>query len=85
MQKEGGLADRLCLNTRKKNKTMNKYTEKSLLADIMGDGKAEVLLTHGVPCIGCSMFGFELQYLELGAVAKTYGLNLEALLADLNA
>ena len=64
---------------------MEKFTEKTLLADVMTAGKAEVLVMHGVPCISCSMFGFELQYLELGAVARTYGLNLEALLADLNA
>lgn len=63
-----------------------KFTAQSKLADIMAvDGKTEILLHHGVPCVSCSMFGFELQFLEIGAVAQTYGVNLEPLLADLNA
>ena len=62
------------------------FTANSKLADVMSaEGKIEILLRHGVPCVSCSMFGFELQFLEIGAVAQTYGVDLEPLLADLNA
>lgn len=62
------------------------FTSQSKLADIMSvEGKTEILLRHGVPCVSCSMFGFELQFLEIGPVAQTYGVDLNPLLADLNA
>lgn len=62
------------------------FTANSKLADIMStEGKVEILLQHGVPCVSCAMFGYELQFLEIGAVAETYGVNLDPLLADLNA
>lgn len=62
------------------------FTANSKLADIMSvEGKVEILLQHGVPCVSCSMFGYELQFLEIGAVAQTYGVDLDPLLTDLNA
>lgn len=60
-------------------------TAKTKLKDIIDDEKSvEILLKHGVPCIHCPMFKQEMEKLTLGGVCETYGLDLEAILKDLN-
>ena len=60
-------------------------TEESILADIIKDPKAEeVIRKHNLPCLSCPMAQMEIQHLKLGDVCKAYGLDLEAILKELN-
>ncbi|MDD5433319.1 MAG: DUF1858 domain-containing protein [Candidatus Pacebacteria bacterium] len=65
---------------------MNKITKDTTLAEIMVEESAKgVLAKHKVPCLTCPMAQFEIQNLTIGDVCKIYGIDLEKLLADLNA
>lgn len=64
---------------------MKKITAKSTLAEILKNKRAdEILAKHGVPCVSCPYAAVEIDKLQIGQVCKTYGLNLEKILKDLN-
>ena len=64
---------------------MEKITKNTTLAKILEkDGGEKVLAKNGVPCVGCPMASFEVDKLEIGEVCKSYGLNLEKILKELN-
>lgn len=61
------------------------FTKDSKFSDIMmKEGGMDVLMKHGVPCPMCPMATYEYDLLEIGAVCQSYGLDLEAVLEDLN-
>jgi hypothetical protein len=65
---------------------MANFTKESVLGEIIGiEGNAEKLSKHGVPCPTCPMAAMEMDKLTIGMVSETYGLDIEAILADLNA
>jgi hybrid cluster-associated redox disulfide protein len=43
-------------------------------------GANDVFLRHGLDCVGCQIAEYE----SIGHAARVYGINLEALLNDLN-
>lgn len=49
------------------------------------EGGAEKLAKHGVPCPTCPMAAMEMDKLTIGMVSETYGLDADAILAELNA
>jgi hypothetical protein len=51
---------------------------------IATEGSLEVLAKHGVPCPTCPMAAMEMDKLSLGMICEAYGLDIEAILADLN-
>jgi hypothetical protein len=60
-------------------------TKDSTLGEVMAkEGAAEILGRHGAPCPTCPMAAMEMDKLTIGMVAETYGLNIEAMLSDLN-
>lgn len=62
-----------------------KITKETVLADILGDEKAEgILEKYGVPCLTCPHAEEEMNDLTIGQVCETYGLDGEAMLAELN-
>ena len=62
-----------------------KITEKTTLKDILGiEGAEEILMKHKLPCLTCPMAAFELEQLEIGKVAKMYGLDIKTILKELN-
>ncbi|MFA4999556.1 MAG: hypothetical protein WC519_02415 [Parcubacteria group bacterium] len=64
---------------------MANFTKDSILGEIVGGtGNAEKLVKHGVPCPTCPMAAMEMDKLTLNMIVETYGLDLEAILADLN-
>ena len=64
---------------------MPKITKDTTLAKIMEEKNgANILMDNGVPCLGCPMAQFEIDKLKIGQVCKTYGLNLEKILKELN-
>lgn len=63
----------------------SKLTKDSKLKEILELKKGEEILTkHGVPCVSCAMAKFEMEKLKLGEISEIYGLNLDAILEDLN-
>jgi hypothetical protein len=64
---------------------MKKFDEKTKLSEILGNEKLEkVLQKFKFPCLSCPMAQYEMSYLSLGQVAKSYGLNIKKILEELN-
>ncbi|HOS88175.1 MAG TPA: hypothetical protein PL093_01385 [Candidatus Pacearchaeota archaeon] len=62
-----------------------KITQKTILADIIEDQKAEAILEkYGVPCLTCPYAQEEMNSLTLGQICETYGLDGDALIDELN-
>ena len=63
---------------------MDKVSENTVLADLMSNEKAlMVLKKYKVPCLTCPMASQEIKTLTIGQVAKSYGLNIEEMLNEL--
>lgn len=61
------------------------FTKESTYKDVIAKEKAyEILAKHGVPCITCPMARYEMGKLKLGDITEMYGIDLKALLDDLN-
>lgn len=62
-----------------------KITSQTTLLDLIGEKKFQkILLKYKVPCLVCPFAAFEMQNLTLEEICKTYDINLEKLLKDLN-
>lgn len=62
-----------------------KITKDATLAKLLKNpGAEEILLKYNLPCLGCPMAKFEIGNLKIGEVCKTYGIDLEGLLKELN-
>ena len=60
-------------------------TKNTTLAKVLEQPNGEkILAKYEVPCLTCPMAKFEIEQLKLGDVCKTYGINLEKLLKELN-
>ncbi len=63
-----------------------KITKSTKLKDVLKiRGAEEVLLKHDLPCLSCPMAAFEMEFLKLGEVAETYGIDINKLVEELNA
>jgi len=64
---------------------MPKITEDTNLAEIMKlPGAEEILAKYKLPCLTCPMAKFEIGFLKIGQVCKTYGIEVGDLLKELN-
>ncbi len=64
---------------------MKKYTSKTKISEITKEEKnLKILKKHKVPCISCPFGQIEMNVLEIGKVAKIYGIDLKKLLEELN-
>ena len=64
---------------------MANFTKESTLHDILKEeGNAEKLAKHGVPCPTCPMATMEMDKLNIGMIAGGYGLDIDAILSELN-
>lgn len=62
-----------------------KITGDTTLAEIMENPKTqEILAKYNLPCLGCPLAKFEIENLRIGEVCKTYDINLNNLLRELN-
>lgn len=62
-----------------------KITKDTTLAEILKKpGAEEILAKYNLPCLSCPMAKFEIANLKLGDACKTYGIDLESLLKELN-
>lgn len=63
----------------------NRITENTTLEEILKFPEARnILAKYNLPCLHCPMAAYEMSMLKIGEVAKTYGINIEGLLRDLN-
>ncbi|CEG11274.1 conserved hypothetical protein [groundwater metagenome] len=61
------------------------FTKESTYQEIIAKEKSyEILVKHGVPCVSCPMAKYEMGKLKLGNISEMYGIDLKALLDDLN-
>ena len=62
-----------------------KFTEKTVLGDLLNDPEAsKILAKYKLPCLHCAMAAFEMGMLTIGDASRTYGIDLEGLLRELN-
>ncbi len=62
-----------------------KFTENTVLGDLLNDPEAsKILAKYKLPCLHCAMAAFEMGMLTIGDASRTYGIDLEGLLRELN-
>lgn len=62
-----------------------KITKDATLAQILERPEASKILSkYNLPCLHCPMAKYEIGILKIGEVAKTYGIDIDSLLRDLN-
>jgi len=47
-------------------------------------GGSKILIKNKVPCLSCPMASMEIEKLKIGEVCGMYGLNLKAVIKELN-
>jgi len=63
----------------------DKYNENTKLAEVLNSPEAsKVIGKFKLPCLNCPMAAYEAGVLTLGQVSKTYGIDLDGLLKELN-
>ena len=63
----------------------DKITKDTGLAEILKLPGAEgILAKYNLPCLSCPLAKFEIGDLKIGQVCKTYGIDIEGLLKELN-
>ncbi|PIN68215.1 MAG: hypothetical protein COV98_00025 [Candidatus Altarchaeum sp. CG12_big_fil_rev_8_21_14_0_65_33_22] len=61
------------------------FTGESTYQEVIAKEESyKILAKHGVPCVTCPMARYEMGKLKLGSISEMYGLDLKALLDDLN-
>jgi len=60
-------------------------TEETPLGELLQNPRAlSILAKYGLPCLSCPAISFEMGFLRLGQVAKLYGLDVKAVIKELN-
>ncbi len=63
------------------------FTGESTYGEVLekkGKKAYEIFAKHNIPCVTCPMARYEMEHLKLGFIAQMYGIDLDALLDDLN-
>lgn len=62
-----------------------KFTKETTLDKVLEYPQAEeVLKKYNLPCLWCPMAGLEMKDLTIGDICQGYGIDLKALVRDLN-
>lgn len=62
-----------------------KFTKNATISQILKHpGGKKILAKYHLPCLHCPMAAYEIGGLKIGKVARTYGINVENLLTELN-
>jgi len=63
----------------------DKYTEDSKLEEVLKTPETSaVIAKYQLPCLHCAMAAYEAKILTLGQIAKSYGIDLDGMLKELN-
>lgn len=66
-------------------KNKKQINENSTLAEVLeNEGAESILKKYSVPCLSCPMMSFEMNKLTLKQISEMYGVNLKALIGELN-
>ncbi len=64
---------------------MKKITKDTTLAKVLEhSGTEKILAKHNVPCVTCPFAKMEMDKLKIGQICKTYGIDIDRLLKELN-
>ena len=62
-----------------------KYTEDSKLEEVLKTPETSAVISkYQLPCLHCAMAAYEAKILTLGQIAKSYGIDLDGMLKELN-
>lgn len=62
-----------------------KITEDTTLAEILNNPEAKkILAKYNLPCLSCPFAKMEMENLKIGEICKTYNIDIEKLLNDLD-
>jgi len=62
-----------------------KITKDTTLAELWNNSEAkEVLVKYNLPCLGCPFAQMEMENLKIGDICKTYKIDVDNLLKELN-
>ncbi len=63
----------------------DKYTEDSKLEEVLKTPETSAVISkYQLPCLHCAMAAYEAKILTLGQIAKSYGIDLDGMLKELN-
>ena len=63
----------------------DKYTEDTRLEEVLKTPETSAVISkYQIPCLHCAMAAYEAKILTLGQIAKTYGIDLDGVLKELN-
>jgi len=63
----------------------DKYSEDTKLEEVLKTPETSaVIAKYELPCLHCAMAAYEAKVLTLGMISKTYGIDLDGLLKELN-
>jgi len=63
----------------------DKYTEDSKLEEVLKTPETSaVIAKYELPCLHCAMAAYEAKILTLGQIAKSYSIDLDGMLKELN-
>lgn len=63
----------------------NKYSEDTKLEEVLKTPETSAIIAkYQLPCLHCAMAAYEAKMLTLGMISKTYGIDLDGLLKELN-
>lgn len=62
-----------------------KYTRDTKLSEVMSSAKtSKIIMKYKLPCLHCAMAAYEAKILTLGMISKTYGIDIDNMLKELN-
>jgi len=64
---------------------VKKYTENTKLSEVLSSPEtSKIIAKYNLPCLHCAMAAYESEVLTLGMISKTYGIDIDKLLKELN-
>ncbi len=64
---------------------VKKYTENTKLSEVLSSPEtSKIIAKYNLPCLHCAMAAYESEMLTLGMISKTYGIDIDKLLKELN-
>ena len=64
---------------------VKKYTENTKLSEVLSSPEtSKIIEKYKLPCLHCAMAAYESEMLTLGMISKTYGIDIDKLLKELN-
>jgi len=64
---------------------VKKYTVNTKLSEVLSSPEtSKIIAKYKLPCLHCALAAYEAEILTLGMISKTYGIDIDKLLKELN-